>query len=117
MKIGVISLKVFRPFPVAHLRKAFKNCKIVVVFDREVGYGYEGILAYELKAALYGGANQPYIKGFIVCLGGRDVIINDLKEGVLRAIEAEKTHNNDTHTEFLGTRLEELGFKKPEAKS
>jgi pyruvate/2-oxoacid:ferredoxin oxidoreductase alpha subunit len=117
MKIGLISLKVFRPFPVAHLRKAFKNCKIAVVFDREVGYGYEGILAYELKAALYGATNQPYIKGFIVGLGGRDVIINDLKEGVLRAIEAEKTHNNDTHTEFIGTRLEELGFKKPEAKS
>ena len=67
--IGLISLKVFRPFPVRYMREAFSSCQTVVVFDRDVGYGYEGILCYELKAALYGAANQPFIKGYIVGLG------------------------------------------------
>ena len=67
------------------MREAFSSCQTVVVFDRDVGYGYEGILCYELKAALYGAANQPFIKGYIVGLGGRDVTPEQLRFGIQKA--------------------------------
>jgi pyruvate/2-oxoacid:ferredoxin oxidoreductase alpha subunit len=111
IKIGLISLKVFRPFPVLHLREAFKSCSTIVVFDRDVGYGYEGILAYELKAAMYGSNNHPYIKGFIVGLGGRDVVTDNLVYGVNKTLEFAKEKNYDPRTEFIGGKLEDLGFK------
>jgi pyruvate/2-oxoacid:ferredoxin oxidoreductase alpha subunit len=116
MKIGIISLKLFRPFPVIHLQQAFSKCQTVVVFDRDVGYGYEGILCYELKAALYGQTNAPYIKGYILGLGGRDITIDQLLFGVKKAVKQASTKEVDYRTEFLGLRLEELGFKAPNLK-
>jgi pyruvate/2-oxoacid:ferredoxin oxidoreductase alpha subunit len=112
MKIGLISLKVFRPFPVKHMREAFSKCKLAIVFDRDVGYGFEGILCYELKAALYDSDIHPKVKGYIVGLGGRDVTVEQLIGGVEQAIATQDQKSDEIHTEFLGTQLEELGFKK-----
>ena len=46
--------------------------------DRDIGYGHSGILASELKAALYKSASQPNIKGYILGLGGRDIRNEDI---------------------------------------
>ncbi len=109
---GLISLKVFRPFPVQEMREAFHNAKLIVVFDRNIGYGYEGILAYELKAALYGKENPPLIKGFIAGLGGRDVTENIMTEGVLKtrdAFQSGSTAQMDLpRTDYLGLFLDKL---------
>lgn len=110
LKIGLVSLKLFRPFPAKYLREFFKDKKNIIVFDRDIGYGYEGVLSYELKAALYGLKNSPFIKGFIVGLGGRDVKSEHLIDGVHKAIEASKTGEITHETEFLGLKLDELDF-------
>jgi len=116
LKIGLISLKLFRPFPANYLREVFKDIKQIIVFDRDIGYGYEGILCYELKSALYQLKNRPFIKGYIVGLGGRDVVAKDLIDGVYRAIELEKKNEYSEQTEFIGLRLDELDFLKKEVK-
>lgn len=112
IKAGLISLKVFRPFPIKVLRKAFENAKMIIVFDRNIGYGYEGILAYELKAALYGSENSPWIKGYIAGLGGRDVTTSMLTEGVLKAIHEKEdlgiTQKDILGTKYIGLKLEEI---------
>jgi len=109
IKAGVVSLKVFRPFPVKFLREVMKDVKTVAVFDRDVGYGYEGVLAYELRAALYGLSNAPYVKGFIVGLGGRDILADHLVNGAKRAMLArEKGEEVDGKTEWLGLLLDQL---------
>lgn len=116
LKIGLISLKLFRPFPIKHLREAFSKAKLVVVFDRDVGYGVGGILCYELKSALYDADHKPIIRGFIVGLGGRDITANHLINGVNQAIaeQDDKTVRQDTHIDYIGLELEPLGFKKEE---
>ena len=112
LKIGLVSLRLFRPFPVKYLREFFKDKKNIIVFDREIGYGYEGVLAYELKAALYGLKDCPFIKGFIVGLGGRDVKSAHIVDGVHRALEQSKKGEIIYETEFLGLKLDELDFLK-----
>ena len=109
LKVGLVSLKLFRPFPVSYLREFFKNKKQIVVFDRDVGYGYEGVLSYELKAALYGLKNSPFIKGFIVGLGGRDITDQHIIKGVYKAIEESEIGIISHETDFIGLRLEDLG--------
>ena len=109
LKVGLVSLKLFRPFPVSYLREFFKNKKQIVVFDRDVGYGYEGVLSYELKAALYGLKNSPFIKGFIVGLGGRDITDQHIIKGVYKAIEESEIGIISHETDFIGLKLEELG--------
>jgi len=110
LKIGLVTLRLFRPFPVKYLRDFFKGKKNIVVFDRAIGYGYEGVLCYELKAALYGLQDPPFIKGFIVGLGGRDVKGEHIIEGVHRALELAKKGEITYETEFLGLKLDELDF-------
>ena len=109
LKVGLVSLKLFRPFPVSYLREFFKNKKQIVVFDRDVGYGYEGVLSNELKAALYGLKNSPFIKGFIVGLGGRDITDQHIIKGVYKAIEESEIGIISHETDFIGLRLEDLG--------
>ncbi|MBA7623630.1 Pyruvate synthase subunit PorA [subsurface metagenome] len=107
-KIGLIILKLFRPFPAEELRQFFKDIENIIVFDRDIGYGYEGVLSYELKAALYGLKNRPNIKGFIVGLGVRDVKTEHIITGVHNALNEFKQGIFTNKTEFLGLRLDEL---------
>jgi len=108
-KIGIVSLKLFRPFPHEDLREFFKDKENIIVFDRDIGYGYEGVLSYELKAALYGLKNKPNIKGFIVGLGGRDVKTKHIITGVHKALDEFKQGFFTNKTDFLGLNLDELG--------
>ena len=112
LKIGLISLKLFRPFPRKILHEDLRNFDNIIVFDRDIGYGYEGVLAYELKAALYGLKNPPFIKGFVLGLGGRDINNDQIKEGVLKALQEAKDGAISFETDFLGLKLEELDFIK-----
>jgi len=107
-KVGLVSLKLFRPYPAEELREFFKDKENIIVFDRDIGYGYEGVLSYELKAALYGLKNRPNIKGFIVGLGGRDVKTEHIISGVYKALDAFKEGGFTNKTDFLGLNLEEL---------
>ena len=106
LKVGIVSLKLFRPFPALQLRKLFKDAKLIVVFDRDIGYGYEGVLSYELKAALYGLKQSPFIKGFIVGLGGRDVTDQHIIQGVKKAIIESEKGIISHETDFIGLKLE-----------
>ena len=108
LKVGLMSLKLFRPYPAEELREFFKDKENIIVFDRDIGYGYEGTLSYELKAALYGLKNRPNIKGFIVGLGGRDVKTEHIITGIYKALDEFKKGIFTNKTDFLGLRLEEL---------
>jgi len=108
LKVGLVSLKLFRPYPAEELREFFKDKKNIIVFDRDIGYGYEGTLSYELKAALYGLKNRPNIKGFIVGLGGRDVKTEHIINGVHKALDEFEKDIYTNKTDFLGLNLEEL---------
>ncbi|NHJ19818.1 MAG: pyruvate ferredoxin oxidoreductase [Candidatus Lokiarchaeota archaeon] len=108
MKVGLVSLKLFRPFPASQLRALLKGVKLVVVFDRDIGYGYEGVLSYELKAALYGLKESPFIKGFIVGLGGRDITDQHIKKGITKALKESEKGIISHETDFIGTQLELL---------
>jgi len=111
-KIGLVSLKLFRPYPAKELREYFKTKKTVIVFDRDIGYGYEGVLSYELKSALYKLPSPPFIKGFIVGLGGRDITTNHIIDGVEIALKQQQDGIISQNTEFLGLKLDELDFLK-----
>ena len=110
LKVGLVSLRLFRPFPIKHLREFFKDKNNIIVFDRDIGYGYEGVLCYELKAALYGLKDAPFIKGYIVGLGGRDISNEHLIDGVHKALELSKKGEIEYKTEYYGLQLDKLDF-------
>jgi len=112
MNIGLISLKLFRPFPSTELRNVCKQFNNIIVFDRDIGYGHEGVLSYELKASLYGLKSPPFIKGFIIGLGGRDVNDDQIIHGVKKGLKYAENNEISSKTEFIGLKLDELDFLK-----
>ncbi len=72
-KVGIMKLKLFRPFPDKLIRDALKGAKKVAVIDRNFCFGVGGIFAQEVKAALCGLDDCPVIFNYIAGLGGRDI--------------------------------------------
>ncbi len=74
-KVGLVKVKMFRPFPGAELRAALAGVRDVAVLDRNISPGHSGIFAEEQRAALYDlpEAQRPRVHGYIIGLGGRDV--------------------------------------------
>lgn len=88
--VGLIKVRAFRPFPIQELRQALARVKAAAVLDRDCSYGYEGALATDLKAALYGLPNPPAVLNFIGGLGGADVPPEQMKYMLNKALVAEK---------------------------
>lgn len=81
IKAGVVSLRVYRPFPTMAVREAVHRVPRLAVVEKAISYGLEGAVATEIKAALYGlNGRQPIAVNYIVGLGGKDVKPTDLCE-------------------------------------
>jgi pyruvate/2-oxoacid:ferredoxin oxidoreductase alpha subunit len=82
-RVGLVKVKVFRPFPTELLRTALAGVPKVAVFDRNISPGHGGIFAEELRSALYDldSEDRPKVFGYVLGLGGRDVtprVIEDI---------------------------------------
>jgi pyruvate/2-oxoacid:ferredoxin oxidoreductase alpha subunit len=89
-KVGVLGLRVFRPFPKVDMVKALSKSRLVLVFDKNISYGVEGATCSEIKSALYGTSVGTAIRNFIVGLGGRDVKARELVDAVNRSLASVK---------------------------
>jgi pyruvate ferredoxin oxidoreductase alpha subunit len=75
-KVGFVRVRWFRPFPTIELQDALGGLRAVGVIDRDYGFGsafHSGVLANEVRAALYPVENPPKIISLIAGLGGREV--------------------------------------------
>ena len=80
-KVGVVKVRLFRPFPKEELLEVVKDAEKVAVVDRNVSFGVGGIFAQELRAAFCNDKNRPSVFSYIAGLGGRDVtpqVLNDV---------------------------------------
>lgn len=89
VKVGLLRIKAFRPFPVDEVRKAVKNLTALAVIDRDISIGHEGALFSELKSALFG--VKIRLSGFIAGLGGRDVRPENMEYIINHAISGRET--------------------------
>jgi len=78
MKIGLVRMRTFRPFPKEKIRKITSKVNTLIVIDRNISFGSEGVFFTETKAALYNEKDRPAIYGIIIGLGGRDVTVDDI---------------------------------------
>ena len=98
--IGLVKLRLWRPFPLEELRAALKGCKTLIIMDRAVSFGIgSGPVATEIRSQLYNDKDRPRVLNFIMGLGGRDVSVEDF---IAMAERAEK--KKDETYEFYGVR-------------
>ena len=106
-KVGMVRLKWVRPFPTDELRTALSRFGAVGVIDRDYSYGspfHGGILFNEVKAALYGADKQPLMKGFVCGLGGREVLLEDVKSMADQVFAMDKSGKPDNEVTWMGVR-------------
>jgi pyruvate/2-oxoacid:ferredoxin oxidoreductase alpha subunit len=88
-RVGLVKIHLFRPFPFAALRRAVRNAGKVAVLDRNISFGHGGIMASEIRAALYPEVARPAVFSFIAGLGGRDITPETVDSVVAYAINRE----------------------------
>ncbi len=78
-KVGLIKLRVFRPFPGEELAAALSHVKAVAVMDKSEGFsGCGGPVFAETRSACYALENRPIMVNIVYGLGGRDVATGDI---------------------------------------
>lgn len=79
-KVGLLKVRVFRPFPGAEMASALKSCKAVAILDRCESFSANGgPLAAELSAALFQAKCQVEVQKIVYGLNGRDFTVEDAK--------------------------------------
>jgi len=77
-KVGVIKLRVFRPFPMEELSKAVSKVKAVAVMDKAESFSAcGGPLFGDVRRACYELVASPHMINYIFRLGGRDTLVDD----------------------------------------
>ena len=93
LKVGLLKIKTFRPFPSEEVKSALQGAGKVAVVDRNISLGKEGIFCQEVKSALYNSKVRPPIHGYIAGLDGLDVSPEILEDIVMEVINKEEPDN------------------------
>ncbi len=94
-KVGFVRVRWFRPFVAEDLARILGRFRAVGVVDRDYSLGaphMSGVLATEVRSALYPAAKHPALVAFIAGLGGREITVPDVRrmvESVERAAEGK----------------------------
>ncbi len=102
--VGLVRLRLWRPFPANDLRAEVAGAKTLAIIDRAISPGgTAGPVAGEVRSALYLVEGAPYVASFIAGLGGRDITIDDFISVV---DQAEKmAESNEIHQyKIIGVR-------------
>lgn len=113
IKAGVVSLKVFRPFPYALVGDALKHTKAVGIMDKSLPAGAMGALFNEVGSALYQvpDSAHPVLSNYIYGLGERDITQVDLVE-IFKELDSNAKAGKLTHPtqQFIGLRGPRMSF-------
>lgn len=109
-KVGVIAIRMFRPFPEEEIISALKNVKNIAVMDKVMDYSLNGGPLYkEIISAIYDmkekdeekdklGDKNIIVSNYIYGIGGRDIGVDDI-EGIFDDILDD---SNDEKIRYVG---------------
>ncbi|NQU15298.1 MAG: pyruvate ferredoxin oxidoreductase [Desulfobacteraceae bacterium] len=102
-KVGLVRIRLFRPFPKAALIDALKHADRIAVIDRNISPGQEGVFSEELKSVLFSRVHNVPVFSFVLGLGGTNVspanikrvieISSEMKEAPLNPISNIEDEN------------------------
>ncbi len=104
-KVGLIKIRVFRPFPMEELAEAMAAVKAVAVMDKAESFSAcGGPLFAEVRSALYDLENRPKAINYVYGLGGRDICAEDFAGICGQLLEIAKTGIRGEKYRHIGQR-------------
>lgn len=79
IKVGLMRIVAFRPFPTEEVRRLLAGRRKVAVLDRNMSSGHSGIFGQEIRAVLSGDPSAPPVFDYVVGIGGRDVRVETVE--------------------------------------
>jgi len=102
--VGLLRLRLWRPFPTDELRKAIENADVLIILDRALSFGSAGgPVGMEIKSALYDVSKKPKIVNFVGGLGGRDITVGNFEELIKKGIDIAE-NGSENEFEIYGVR-------------
>ena len=114
-QIGLVQLRMMRPYPEQMLKTTLAGKKAVAVIDQNISMGKGGVLHQELTSVLYGDHDAPAIvASFIGGLGGRDISSEEFYQ-IAKVLKQAVSDNKTPAPRLLYTETEMREFKKLQA--
>lgn len=105
MKVGLLRVRCYRPFPTDEVVAALKGVKAVAVLDRASSPAAPGApLFSDIRTALYDCAERPVVVGYVYGLGGRDLSLEMVESVYERLQGIVKTGEVGPVNSYLGLR-------------
>ena len=105
LRIGVVGVQMYRPFPSQAVVEALSGRKCVVVFEKALSYGNQGALYADIKAALYPIGQRPQVHNYILGLGGREIKTAQLLDALTLSCTAPDSFGDEPR--WIGLKLQE----------
>lgn len=106
VKVGLLRIRSYRPFPQKDVKELLEDAKVVAVMDKGIGPGSFGALYQDIASTLYHSSKKPLLVNYVYGLGGRDLspelvvqAIEQLRKDVERGYVPE-----EERLRFLGVR-------------
>ncbi len=90
-KVGLLRLRLVRPFPKKEIVDGLKERRGVAVIDQNISIGSGGIFYSEIAASLCNETKMPVILSFIGGLGGKDISMIEFEKILEDTIKASNT--------------------------
>jgi len=100
-KVGLIRLRLWRPFPFNEFREAVAKARLLIVLDRALSFGGPAPVCSEIQAAVYPLQKRPKVVSFVGGLGGRDISVDTFEEMILHGIDKARRGKLD-ELEMIG---------------
>ena len=103
IKVGMLRIRLFRPFPVADVRKALEGIGAVGVLDRAIAFGTPGnSLLQDLATATRTMPNRPLLMDFVYGLGGRATPKFQFREAIGHVLKMNESQVEPEEPGYLG---------------
>jgi pyruvate ferredoxin oxidoreductase alpha subunit len=108
-KVGLVKIRVFRPFPMEELAEALSGVKAIAVMDKAESFSAcGGPLFAEVRSALYDLEARPKAINYVYGLGGRDICVEDFAMIYDQLFEIAKTGDLGEVYRHIGQREQEV---------
>ncbi len=105
LKVGMLKIRMFRPFPARQIANVLAGRKAIGVLDRSASFGAAGGPVFnEIRSAMYGMPDGGPIHNWLYGLGGRDFDLRQAAEVIDQLVEIAEGKEMET-VNLVGARL------------